>query len=169
MSFEDNPFDDRYQLDQCIDEIKRLKNLLADAERERDEVARDADILLGSEWRRSVQAVNGDPAAAREHRIAALVAELATATDRAEKAEKERDEAKFSPLGDNHHNAEKCPHCAPKRAEALQKAADARQAEIVAWLRKDAEAAWDDEQIPLTWAADAIERGEFRGKGGGDG
>jgi hypothetical protein len=26
MSFEDNPADDRYELDQCLDEIKRLKS-----------------------------------------------------------------------------------------------------------------------------------------------
>ncbi len=29
MSFEDNPADDRYQLDQCLDEIKRLRTVNA--------------------------------------------------------------------------------------------------------------------------------------------
>ena len=33
MSFDENPADDRYELDQCIAEIKRLQAALADAER----------------------------------------------------------------------------------------------------------------------------------------
>ena len=68
------------------EDIAALLNLLADAERERDEIARDSEVLLGSEWRRSVQAVNGDPEAAREHRIAALVADLAVANERLDHA-----------------------------------------------------------------------------------
>jgi hypothetical protein len=32
--------------------------------------------------------------------------------------ERERDEARFSPLGDNHHNAAACPYCTPKTEAA---------------------------------------------------
>lgn len=38
-----------------------------------------SNVLLGAEWKRSIEAVNGDPEKAREHRIATLVAELAEA------------------------------------------------------------------------------------------
>lgn len=31
-----------------------------------------------------------------------------------EEVRKQRDEARFSPLGDNHHNAAACPYCNPK-------------------------------------------------------
>lgn len=128
-------------------DIDLLLALLADAERKADDYARDCEILLGAEWRRSVQATNGDPEAAREHRIAALVAELATATERAERA------------------------------------ADARQAEIVAWLRKQASirarasvttrnpewsAAHAEVESFCDSAADAIEAGDFKAKGNDD-
>lgn len=128
-------------------DIDLLLALLADAERKADDYARDCEILLGAEWRRSVQATNGDPEAAREHRIAALVAELATATEWAERA------------------------------------ADARQAEIVAWLRKQASirarasvttrnpewsAAHAEVESFCDSAADAIEAGDFKAKGNDD-
>lgn len=37
MSFDENPADDRYQLDQCIDEIKSLQSQIATLTAERDE------------------------------------------------------------------------------------------------------------------------------------
>lgn len=37
MSLEDNPADDRYQLDQCIDEIKSLQSQIATITAERDQ------------------------------------------------------------------------------------------------------------------------------------
>lgn len=40
-------------------------------------------------------------------------------------AERQRDEAKYAPVGDNHHNAAACPYCRPqfdKRIERLTEA-----------------------------------------------
>jgi hypothetical protein len=43
---------------------------------------------------------------------------------RAEKAEAERDVARFAPLGDNHHNALRCPYCNPEQIDpAAERAA----------------------------------------------
>lgn len=35
---------------------------------------------------------------------------------------RERDEARFAPMGDNHHNAAACPYCNPKLREMIDKA-----------------------------------------------
>lgn len=46
-----------------------------------------------------------------------------------EQAERERDEAKFSPLGDNHHNAAACPHCGDLLGKAVDRAVTAEACE----------------------------------------
>lgn len=38
--------------------------------------------------------------------------------------EKERDEARFAPLGDNHHNAAKCPYCRPTFQDGIKRIAE---------------------------------------------
>jgi hypothetical protein len=43
MAFDDNPTDDRYQLDQCIDEIKRLKEIIV----EMTHALKVADVHIG--------------------------------------------------------------------------------------------------------------------------
>jgi hypothetical protein len=40
------------------------------------QLSADFDVLMGAEWQQSVKAVNGDPEAARQHRIGALLAQL---------------------------------------------------------------------------------------------
>lgn len=45
MAFDDNPADDRYELDQCVDEIKRLQAEVARLTAERDEANGRAERL----------------------------------------------------------------------------------------------------------------------------
>ncbi len=74
----------RAQAEAARESYSRFTAELAAANARADAIERDSDILNGAEWRRSVEAVNGDPKAAREHRIAALVAELEEANARAD-------------------------------------------------------------------------------------
>ncbi len=189
--------------------IDFLLALLADAERRADDDARDSEILLGAEWQRSVQATNGDPEAAREHRIAALVADLADAERERDTARLSRDSSddqlvtladwlrekfgvdnnkvigersgQYTLAGVVMQTIEQELAAANERAE---QAADARQAEIVTFIRSRISVAGElavkhstqrefvvevlAQKRSLTSIADAIERGEFREKGGGD-
>ena len=47
--------------------------------------------------------------------------------ERAERAEAELIAAKFSPLGDNHHNAAKCPYCQPELEKMLKAEAEVQR------------------------------------------
>ena len=120
-------------------------------------------------------------------KVNTLTAELATATERAERAadaidrdalvswlvskDRKPPEAAFT-TGSNRFVADLV---VIAESYATQKAADARQAEIVAMLRKPQADAEQAGERPALWhdcyaaAADAIEAGEHRAKGGGDG
>jgi len=53
MSLEDNPVDDRYQLDQCIDEIKSLQSKITTLTAERDEARKEVEnvkLKLSGAW-----------------------------------------------------------------------------------------------------------------------
>lgn len=53
MSFDENPADDRYQLDQCIDEIKSLQSQITTLAAERDEARKEVEnvnIKLSGAW-----------------------------------------------------------------------------------------------------------------------
>lgn len=69
---------------------------MAEVAAERDRIQSDAAVLFGEEWRRSVQAVHGDPEKAREHRLAALVAEIDDLKDERDRLKIERDGALHS-------------------------------------------------------------------------
>ena len=100
---------------------------------------------------------------ARELGVADLLAEIAALRAEVERLTRERDEAKFSPLGDNHHNAHRCPYCSPdlvKRESAQNErlrdlssraeTAEARVAVLEGALRVFAEhqfGGWDDDYL----------------------
>jgi hypothetical protein len=62
-----------------------------------------------------------------------LTPRLRTILTALERAERERDEARYRPLGDNHHNALSCPYCNPDRIDpkAAEAALAALKAEVV--------------------------------------
>lgn len=66
------------------------------------------------------------------------IMQIGEAVIRAEAAERERDRYRFSPQGDNHHNALKCPYCNPGLIdyEARAVAAEAARDAAVAALRE---------------------------------
>lgn len=81
-----------------------------------------------------------DPWKHSEELCTEAATELARLQAENEALRRERDEARFSPIGDNHHNALKCPYCNPGWVEqvAAREAAEAKAArleETLAWMR----------------------------------
>lgn len=83
---------------------------------------------------------------------------------------KELERERFNPLGDNHHNAAKCPYCRPHieseyrtvQAQALREAADQCGAEAaLAWETKSSVtwAIWSEREHWLRSRADALDAG----------
>jgi hypothetical protein len=105
----------------------------------------DTAALIGDELEGCIRRALEEP-----HALPALFESLRN--QGAEEAERqierltiERDEARYSPMGDNHHNAAACPYCRPQfeaeRNQALAKGAEEereRLREIVAQFHNDA-------------------------------
>ena len=60
MSFDENPADDCYQLDQCIAEIKRLQECLADAEGRAARTERERILAILREQREKLEGKKAD-------------------------------------------------------------------------------------------------------------